>query len=70
MGDILAIGPQRQGAERLTVRVSPEMVSRNATLQLMLNGQPLGTLPLGADGEPSPATNHECHAGTAGYRHR
>lgn len=35
----------------LAVRVSPEMASRNATLQLMLNGQPLGTLPLGADGE-------------------
>jgi hypothetical protein len=32
------------------------MVSRNATLQLMLNGQPLGTLPLGADGED--ATHH------------
>jgi hypothetical protein len=25
--------------------------ARNATLQLMLNGQPLGTVPLGADGE-------------------
>lgn len=35
----------------LDVKVSPEMASRNATLQLMLNGQPLGTLPLGADGE-------------------
>ena len=35
----------------LEVKVSPEMASRNATLQLMLNGQPLGTLPLGADGE-------------------
>ncbi|MCX2622808.1 cellulose biosynthesis cyclic di-GMP-binding regulatory protein BcsB, partial [Klebsiella pneumoniae] len=32
----------------LAVRVSPEMASRNATLQLMLNGQPLGTLPLAA----------------------
>lgn len=27
------------------------MASRNATLQLMLNGQPLGTPSLGADGE-------------------
>ena len=35
----------------LDVKVSPEMAARNATLQLMLNGQPLGTLPLGADGE-------------------
>ena len=35
----------------LDVRVSPEIASRNATLQLMLNGQPLGTVPLGADGE-------------------
>ena len=35
----------------LEVKVSPEMAARNATLQLMLNGQPLGTLPLGADGE-------------------
>jgi len=35
----------------LEIKVSPEMATRNATLQLMLNGQPLGTLPLGADGE-------------------
>lgn len=34
----------------LDVRVSPEMATRNATLQLMLNGQPLGTVPLGTDG--------------------
>ena len=34
----------------LDVRVSPEMAARNATLQLMLNGQPLGTVPLGTDG--------------------
>ena len=32
----------------LDVKVSPEMAARNATLQLMLNGQPLGTVPLGA----------------------
>ncbi|MCS2163917.1 cellulose biosynthesis cyclic di-GMP-binding regulatory protein BcsB [Scandinavium sp. H11S7] len=32
----------------LNVKVSPEMATRNATLQLMLNGQPLGTVPLGA----------------------
>ncbi|MGL4726864.1 MAG: cellulose biosynthesis cyclic di-GMP-binding regulatory protein BcsB [Scandinavium sp.] len=32
----------------LDVKVSPEMATRNATLQLMLNGQPLGTVPLGA----------------------
>jgi hypothetical protein len=35
----------------LTAAEDNAMVSRNATLQLMLNGQPLGTLPLGADGE-------------------
>ncbi|MEN0613681.1 cellulose biosynthesis cyclic di-GMP-binding regulatory protein BcsB [Klebsiella indica] len=35
----------------LEVKVSPEMATRNATLQLMLNGQPLGTLPLGAEGK-------------------
>ncbi|HDK6393235.1 cellulose biosynthesis cyclic di-GMP-binding regulatory protein BcsB (plasmid) [Klebsiella variicola] len=34
----------------LDVRVSPEMATRNSTLQLMLNGQPLGTVPLGTDG--------------------
>ncbi|MFK3704345.1 cellulose biosynthesis cyclic di-GMP-binding regulatory protein BcsB [Klebsiella sp. NPDC088457] len=34
----------------LDVRVSPELATRNATLQLMLNGQPLGTVPLGTDG--------------------
>ncbi|MFG0814052.1 cellulose biosynthesis cyclic di-GMP-binding regulatory protein BcsB [Raoultella sp. FYR_9] len=34
----------------LDVRVSPEMAARNVTLQLMLNGQPLGTVPLGTDG--------------------
>ncbi|MRS16426.1 cellulose biosynthesis cyclic di-GMP-binding regulatory protein BcsB [Enterobacteriaceae bacterium RIT691] len=32
----------------LDVKVSPEMATRNATLQLMMNGQPLGTVPLGA----------------------
>lgn len=32
----------------LDVKVSPEMATRNATLQLMLNGQALGTVPLGA----------------------
>lgn len=34
----------------LDVQVSPDMATRNATLQLMLNGQPLGTVPLGTDG--------------------
>ncbi|HHG0486275.1 TPA: cellulose biosynthesis cyclic di-GMP-binding regulatory protein BcsB [Klebsiella pneumoniae] len=63
---IILSGGQRQGGVSFTlpadqvvihsqlslaVRVSPEMASRNTTLQLMLNGQPLGTLPLGADGE-------------------
>ncbi|MDP1142651.1 cellulose biosynthesis cyclic di-GMP-binding regulatory protein BcsB, partial [Klebsiella pneumoniae] len=33
------------------VSVSPEMESRNATQQLILNGQQLGTLPLCSDGE-------------------
>lgn len=32
----------------LNLRVSPAMAARNATMQLMLNGQPLGTVPLGA----------------------
>ncbi|WP_313485927.1 cellulose biosynthesis cyclic di-GMP-binding regulatory protein BcsB [Pseudescherichia sp.] len=32
----------------LNLKVSPAMATRNATLQLMLNGQPLGTVPLGA----------------------
>lgn len=32
----------------LTLRVSPALAARNTSLQLMLNGQPLGTLPLGA----------------------
>ncbi|WP_130833095.1 cellulose biosynthesis cyclic di-GMP-binding regulatory protein BcsB [[Erwinia] mediterraneensis] len=32
----------------LALRVSPELAARNTSLQLMLNGQPLGTLPLGA----------------------
>lgn len=31
----------------LSLRVSPALVARNTALQLMLNGQPLGTLPLG-----------------------
>ncbi|MGY5954876.1 cellulose biosynthesis cyclic di-GMP-binding regulatory protein BcsB [Kosakonia sp. BK9b] len=30
----------------LNLRLSPAMATRNATLQLMLNGQPLGTVPL------------------------
>ena len=62
---IILSGGQRQGGVSFTlpsaqvvihsqlslaVSVSPEMASRNATLQLMLNGPPLGTLPLGADG--------------------
>ncbi len=33
----------------LDVQVSPDMAARNATLQLMLNGQPLGTVPLGTN---------------------
>lgn len=32
----------------LTLRVSAALAARNTSLQLMLNGQPLGTLPLGA----------------------
>ena len=32
----------------LNLKVSPDMAARNATLQLMMNGQPLGTVPLGA----------------------
>lgn len=32
----------------LNLKVSPAMATRNATMQLMLNGQPLGTVPLGA----------------------
>ncbi|WP_312241898.1 cellulose biosynthesis cyclic di-GMP-binding regulatory protein BcsB [Pantoea sp.] len=32
----------------LSLRVSPALAERNTSLQLMLNGQPLGTLPLGA----------------------
>lgn len=30
----------------LNLKISPAMVARNATMQLMLNGQPLGTVPL------------------------
>lgn len=30
----------------LNLKISPAMASRNATMQLMLNGQPLGTVPL------------------------
>lgn len=40
----------------LDVQVSPDMATRNATLQLMLNGQPLGTVPLGTDGAPTGRT--------------
>lgn len=32
----------------LNLKVSPAMAARNTTLQLMLNGQPLGTVPLGS----------------------
>lgn len=32
----------------LNLKISPAMAARNATLQLMLNGQPLGTVPLTA----------------------
>lgn len=31
----------------LNLKVSPEMAARNTTLQMMMNGQPLGTVPLG-----------------------
>ena len=34
---------------RLDVKVTPEMAARNATLELMLNGQSLGSVPLGAE---------------------
>ncbi|HEY2454941.1 MAG TPA: cellulose biosynthesis cyclic di-GMP-binding regulatory protein BcsB [Scandinavium sp.] len=48
--DFTLPGDQVVTAAQLTldVKVSPEMATRNATLQLMLNGQPLGTVPLGA----------------------
>lgn len=36
---------------RLDVKVTPEMAARNATLELMLNGQSLGSVPLGAEGD-------------------
>lgn len=32
----------------LTLKISPAMATRNASMQLMLNGQPLGTVPLTA----------------------
>ena len=32
----------------LNLKVSPAMAARNTTLQLMMNGQPLGTVPLGS----------------------
>lgn len=32
----------------LTLRVSPALAAHNTSLQLMMNGQPLGTLPLGS----------------------
>lgn len=32
----------------LNLKVSPEIAARNTTLQLMMNGQPLGTVPLGS----------------------
>ncbi|MFE4154270.1 cellulose biosynthesis cyclic di-GMP-binding regulatory protein BcsB, partial [Kosakonia sp. YIM B13587] len=32
----------------LNLRISPALAARNATMQLMLNGQPLGTVPLTA----------------------
>lgn len=61
---ILLSGGQLQGGARFTLpldqvvtnaqlllklKVSPAMATRNATMQLMLNGQPLGTVPLGAE---------------------
>ena len=36
---------------KLDVKVTPEMAARNATLELMLNGQSLGSVPLGAEGD-------------------
>lgn len=33
---------------KLNIYVSPAMASRHSTLQLMMNGQPLGTVPLGS----------------------
>ena len=32
----------------LNLKISPAMATRNASMQLMLNGQPLGTVPLSA----------------------
>ncbi|WP_034945181.1 cellulose biosynthesis cyclic di-GMP-binding regulatory protein BcsB [Erwinia oleae] len=37
----------------LSLRVSQALAARNTSLQLMLNGQPLGTLPLNASDSPS-----------------
>lgn len=37
----------------LSLRVSPELAARNTSMQLMLNGQPLGTLPLSASDSDS-----------------
>ena len=37
----------------LSLKVSPALAARNTSLQLMLNGQPLGTLPLSASDKPS-----------------
>ncbi|WP_345829460.1 cellulose biosynthesis cyclic di-GMP-binding regulatory protein BcsB [Erwinia sp. HDF1-3R] len=37
----------------LSLRVSPALAARNTSLQLMLNGQPLGTLPLSASDSAS-----------------
>jgi hypothetical protein len=35
----------------LNLKISPAMVARNATMQLMLNGQPLGTVPTVTDSD-------------------
>ncbi|WP_428944737.1 cellulose biosynthesis cyclic di-GMP-binding regulatory protein BcsB [Pantoea sp. FN060301] len=37
----------------LALKVSPALAARNTSLQLMLNGQPLGTLPLSASAQAS-----------------
>lgn len=37
----------------LSLKVSPALAARNTSLKLMLNGQPLGTLPLSSSDKPS-----------------
>lgn len=38
----------------LDLAISPAIAEHNATLQLMLNGQPLGSVPLGSTGDDTP----------------